>query len=59
MGSDAERVVRDLCDAFAKHDAQALRQYFTDDVVYHNVPMDPCIGIDAHHWLHRWLLRHV
>ena len=44
---DAERVVRDLCDAFAKHDAEALRPYFTDDVVYHNIPMDPAIGIDA------------
>jgi limonene-1,2-epoxide hydrolase len=44
---DAERIVRDLCDAFAKHDAEALRPYFTDDVVYHNIPMDPNVGIDA------------
>lgn len=44
---DAERVVRDMCDAFAKHDAEALRPFFTDDVVYHNVPMDPAVGIDA------------
>jgi len=44
---DAERVVRAMCDAFAKHDAEALRQYFTDDFVYHNIPMDPCVGIDA------------
>ena len=44
---DAERVVRDLCGAFGKHDAEALRQFFTDDVVYHNIPMDPAVGIDA------------
>jgi limonene-1,2-epoxide hydrolase len=44
---DAERVVRGMCDTFAKHDADALRPFFTDDVVYHNIPMDPCIGIDA------------
>ena len=44
---DAERGVRDLCDGFAKHDAEALRQFFTDDVVYHNIPMDPAVGIDA------------
>ena len=44
---DAERVVRDLCDAFAKHDAEVLRPFFTDDVVYHNIPMDPAVGIDA------------
>ena len=44
---DAERVVRNMCDAFAKHDAEALRPFFTDDVVYHNIPMDPAVGIDA------------
>jgi limonene-1,2-epoxide hydrolase len=43
---EAERVVRDLCAAFEKHDAEAMRQFFTDDVVYHNIPMDPAIGID-------------
>jgi limonene-1,2-epoxide hydrolase len=45
--TDAERVVREFCDAFAKHDAEALRPFFTDDVVYHNMPMDPAVGIDA------------
>jgi limonene-1,2-epoxide hydrolase len=44
---DAERVVHEMCDTFAKHDAQALRPFFTDDVVYHNIPMDPAVGIDA------------
>ncbi len=43
----AERVVRDLCAAFEKHDAEALRQYFDEDVVYHNIPMDPAVGINA------------
>jgi hypothetical protein len=37
---DAERVVQAMCDTFAKHDAEALRPFFTDDVVYHNVPTD-------------------
>jgi len=45
--ADAERVVRDMCDAFAKHDAEALRPFFPDDVVYHNIPMDPAVGLDA------------
>ena len=44
---DAERVVRDFCAAFGRHDAEALRPFFTDDVVYHNIPMDPAVGIDA------------
>lgn len=44
---EAERVVRELCTAFEKRDAEALRTFFTDDVVYHNIPMDPAVGIDA------------
>jgi limonene-1,2-epoxide hydrolase len=44
---DPERVVRDLCEAFAKHDAEALRPFLTDDVVYHNIPMEPAVGVDA------------
>jgi limonene-1,2-epoxide hydrolase len=43
---DAERVVRDFCAAFEKHDAEALRPFFTEDVVYHNMPMDPAVGVD-------------
>ncbi len=43
---DAERLVRTFCDAFGRHDAEALRPFFTDDVVYHNIPMDPAVGID-------------
>lgn len=49
MGSDqdSERLVRDFCDAFVAHDAEALRPFLADDVVYHNIPMDPVEGIDA------------
>jgi limonene-1,2-epoxide hydrolase len=43
---DAERVVRDFCATFEKHDAEALRPFFTEDVVYHNMPMDPAVGVD-------------
>jgi limonene-1,2-epoxide hydrolase len=47
VAEDSERVVRDMLDAFHKHDAEALRPFFTDDVVYHNIPMDPAVGIEA------------
>jgi limonene-1,2-epoxide hydrolase len=43
----AERVVRELCEGLAKRDAESLRPLFTDDVVYHNIPMDPAVGVDA------------
>ena len=44
---DAEQVVRDFCDAFDGRDAESLRPYFTDDVVYHNIPVDPAVGLEA------------
>jgi limonene-1,2-epoxide hydrolase len=42
-----EQVVRRFCDAVTGMDAQALRPFFTDDVVYHNIPMEPAVGLDA------------
>jgi limonene-1,2-epoxide hydrolase len=44
---DSERLVRDFCQAFAAHDAEVLRPFFADEVVYHNIPMDPVEGVDA------------
>jgi limonene-1,2-epoxide hydrolase len=43
----AEQVVRDFCSAASHRDAEALRPFFSDDVVYHNIPMDPAEGIEA------------
>jgi len=43
----AEQVVRDFCAAASTRDAAVLRAFFSDDVVYHNIPMDPAEGIDA------------
>ncbi len=49
MGTDhdAAEVVRRFCDTFTAHDAEALRPFLADDVVYHNIPMDPVVGVDA------------
>jgi limonene-1,2-epoxide hydrolase len=43
----AEQIVKDFCAAASMRDPQALRAFFSDDVVYHNIPMDPAEGIDA------------
>jgi limonene-1,2-epoxide hydrolase len=40
-------VVTEFCDAWAKGDLDALMTYFTDDAVYHNIPVDPVTGRDA------------
>ena len=43
----AEQVVRDFCAAASTRDAEKLRGYFSEDVVYHNMPMEPAEGIEA------------
>ena len=43
----AEQVVRDFCAAASTRDPKVLRAFFSDDVVYHNIPMEPAEGIEA------------
>ena len=43
----AEQVVRDFCTAASTRDPEVLRAFFSDDVVYHNIPMAPAEGIEA------------
>jgi limonene-1,2-epoxide hydrolase len=43
----AEQVVRDFCAAASTRDPALLRSFFSSDVVYHNIPMEPAEGIDA------------
>jgi limonene-1,2-epoxide hydrolase len=43
----AEQVVRDFCAAASTRDREVLRAFFSDDVVYHNIPMAPAEGIEA------------
>jgi len=45
--SAAESLVREFCDAWSKLDPDLLTGYFTDDGVYHNIPMAPLEGKDA------------
>ena len=47
--SDAETIVSAFMAEFdAEHpDAEQLATYFTDDAVYHNMPMAPAEGIEA------------
>ncbi len=42
-----EQVVRQFCEAVSGMDAEQLRPFFSDDVFYHNIPMEPSVGIDA------------
>jgi limonene-1,2-epoxide hydrolase len=40
-------VVRSFCNAWSHLNVVELAEYFTDDAVYHNIPMDPVTGRDA------------
>jgi limonene-1,2-epoxide hydrolase len=41
-------IVQRFCDERAKGpDPDAILSYFTDDAVYHNIPVDPVVGKDA------------
>lgn len=44
MTRSNEQVVRDFCAAWSRKDADELLAFFTDDAVYHNVPMAPVQG---------------
>ncbi|MEY2433345.1 MAG: limonene,2-epoxide hydrolase [Acidimicrobiaceae bacterium] len=40
-------VVQEFCDTWAKGDLDAIMEFFTDDAVYHNIPVAPVTGRDA------------
>ena len=44
---DPERVVRRFCDAVPARDVKALCAFFTEDAVYHNMPIAPVRGTEA------------
>jgi limonene-1,2-epoxide hydrolase len=45
--SDAVELVRKFCAQWEKGDIETLIDYFADDAVYHNIPVDPVVGMDA------------
>ncbi|MFP6626425.1 MAG: limonene-1,2-epoxide hydrolase family protein [Deltaproteobacteria bacterium] len=43
----AEKLVREFCQAWTRKDARELLGYFTEDSVYHNMPMPEARGPEA------------
>ena len=41
---DTEQIVRDFCAAWGRADLEHIMGAFTDDAVYHNIPMPPLKG---------------
>jgi limonene-1,2-epoxide hydrolase len=47
MGADPNTLVTEFCQAWIRMDPDELAEYFTDDGVYHNIPMAPMEGKQA------------
>ena len=47
MANDPDALVKEFCAAWERMDPDELASYFTDDGVYHNIPMAPMEGRDA------------
>jgi limonene-1,2-epoxide hydrolase len=44
MATDAEKVVTEFCNAWPRKNLDELLAFFTDDAVYHNIPLEPARG---------------
>lgn len=44
MTRSPDDVVTEFCAKWMKPDPDELAGYFTEDAVYHNIPMDPVVG---------------
>jgi limonene-1,2-epoxide hydrolase len=47
MTSSADDLITEFCAKWATPDPKVLAGYFTEDAVYHNIPMEPVKGRDA------------
>jgi len=41
---DPDKIVREFCETWARADVDAIMEAFTEDAVYHNIPMAPLQG---------------
>jgi limonene-1,2-epoxide hydrolase len=46
MTTDNETLIREFCAAWSRRDIGELLGFFTDDAVYHNMPIAPVQGHD-------------
>ncbi len=44
MATESEKLVADFINAWPRRNVDELLGFFTDDAVYHNIPMDPARG---------------
>ena len=44
MATEAEKIVTDFCNAWPRKNIEELLAFFTDDAVYHKIPVEPARG---------------
>lgn len=47
MATEAEKIVTEFCNAWPRKNIDELLGFFTDDAVYHNIPVEPAKGKEA------------
>jgi limonene-1,2-epoxide hydrolase len=47
MSESPIEVVTRFCELWSKGDLDSLLEFFTDDAVYHNIPVEPAVGHEA------------
>ncbi|HKP41454.1 limonene-1,2-epoxide hydrolase family protein [Mycobacterium sp.] len=47
MTRSADELVTEFCKLWASPNPEEMASYFTDDAIYHNIPMDPVQGPEA------------
>ena len=47
MTQDKVELVRKFCEAFSRMNADEIPEFFTEDAVYHNIPVAPAQGDEA------------
>ena len=44
---NAETIVRDFCRAFEEPNLEKILGFFSEDAIYHNIPLEPAQGVPA------------
>jgi len=47
MATEAEKIVTEFINAWPRKNVDELLGFFTDDAVYHNIPLEPAKGKEA------------
>jgi limonene-1,2-epoxide hydrolase len=44
MSAENEKLVTDFCVSWSRRNVEDILSYLSDDIFYHNIPMEPMVG---------------